>query len=155
MSPCCGLAVPLPRFQYQKQQTQQQQQKQQQQQHQQQHHQQQQLQQQQQTQQQKRPKHPKPQKAIKTTAANHEKTCEESNRCQKTFKKTKEISNKNDAPKKQKKLQKLTKNRARGTQNGARMHPKWSQNRKKCAESPKVATRWLPRPLYPEGAVDF
>merc|ERR1711907_758144 len=42
VSPCCGLAVPLPRFQYQQQQTQQQQQKQQQQQHQQQHRQQQQ-----------------------------------------------------------------------------------------------------------------
>ena len=66
----------------------------------------------------------------------------------KNLKKTKGISSKNDAPKKKKKLQKLTKNRARGTQNGARMNQKWSQNRKKCAESPKVATRWLPRPSH-------
>ena len=73
----------------------------------------------------------------------------------KNLKKTKGISNKNDAPKKHKKLQKLTKNRARGIQNGARMHQKWSQNREKCAESPKVATRWLPRPLFPSSPVDF
>ena len=54
-----------------------------------------------------------------------------------------------------KKLQKLTENGAAGTQNGARMHQKWIQNREKCAESPKVATRWLPRPLYREEVVDF
>ena len=29
------------------------------------------------------------------------------------------------------------------------MHQKWSQNRKKCAESPKVATRWLPFTQFP------
>jgi len=147
--------VPLPRFQYQKQQTQQQQQKQQQQQHQQQHHQQQQLQQQQQTQQQKRPKHPKPQKAIKTTAANHEKTCEESNRCRKTFKKQKGSAVKTTLPKNKKSYKNRLKIEPWGTQNGARMHQKWSQNRKKCAESPKVATRWLPRPLYRDARVDF
>ena len=45
------------------------------------------------------------QEAMKTTAANDEKTGEESNRCKKTLKKTKGISKKNDAPKKQKKLQ--------------------------------------------------
>ena len=51
-----------------------------------------------------------------------------------------------------------SKNDANSSKNGpggARMHQKWSQNREKCAESPKVATRWLPRPLYPEGLVDF
>ena len=51
-----------------------------------------------------------------------------------------------------------SKNDANSSKNGpggARMHQKWSQNREKCAESPKVATRWLPRPLYPEGAIDF
>ena len=42
---------------------------------------------------------------------------------------------------------KLLENGARVTQNGARIDKKWSQNRKKCAEPPKVATRWLPRPL--------
>ena len=48
-----------------------------------------------------------------------------------------------------------SKNDANSSKNGpggARMHQKWSQNREKCAESPKVATRWLPRPLYSEGS---
>ena len=40
-----------------------------------------------------------------TTAVNHEKTCDESNRCQKTLKRPKGFSKKKDAPKKQKKLQ--------------------------------------------------
>ena len=44
------------------------------------------------------------------------------------------------SPPKQKKLQKSTKNRARGTQNGARMHQKWSQNQKNALNRPK----WLP-----------
>ena len=42
-----------------------------------------------------------------------------------------------------------------GHQIGARIDQKWSQNRKKCAEPPKVATRWLPRPLYPSSLVNF
>ena len=50
---------------------------------------------------------------------------------------------------------KILENRAKVTQIGARIDQKWSQNRKKYAEPPKVATRWLPRPLYPEGPVDF
>ena len=36
------------------------------------------------------------------------------------------------------------------TQNGARIDKEWSQNQKKCAEPPKVATRWLPRSLFSE-----
>ena len=35
------------------------------------------------------------------------------------------------------------------------MQQKWSQNREKCIESPNVARRWLPRPLYWKGIVDF
>ena len=41
------------------------------------------------------------------------------------------------------------------TQHGARIDQKWSQNGEKCAELPKVATRWLPRPFYPKGGIDF
>ena len=50
-------------------------------------------------------------------------------------------------PKKQKKLPKLIENGARATQNGTRIDQKWSQHRETCAEPPKVATRWLPRPF--------
>ena len=140
MSPCCSLAVPLPRFQYQKQQTQQQQQKQQQQQHQQQHHQQQQLQQQQQTQQQKRPKHPKPQKAIKTTAANHEKTCEESNRCRKTFKKQKGSAIKTTLPKNKKSY----KNRVKIEPGGPKMEPGCTKSGAKIEKNALNRPKWLP-----------
>ena len=41
------------------------------------------------------------------------------------------------------------------TQNGARIDQKWSQNRKKCAEPPKVATRWLPRPIFLRSVAHF
>ena len=40
-----------------------------------------------------------------------------------------------------KREQKSIENGAWRTQNEARMHHKWSQNREKCIESPKVATR--------------
>ena len=60
-------------------------------------------------------------------------------------------------PPEHKKLQKLTliENGAWQTQNEARMHHKWSQNREKYIESPKVATRWLPSPLCSEELVNF
>ena len=56
-------------------------------------------------------------------------------------------------PKKANKKQpKLFENGALVTQNGARIDKKWSQNRKKYAEPPKVATRWLPRPLFSQNS---
>ena len=73
---------------------------------------------------------------------------------QKTLKQQRRSARK-PIPPKQKNLQKSSKNRARVTQSEGRMHQKCSQNWNKCGESPKVATRWLPRPLYREGLVDF
>ena len=73
---------------------------------------------------------------------------------QKTLKQQRRSARK-PIPPKQKNLQKSSKNRARVTQSEGRMHQKCSQNWDKCGESPKVATRWLPRPLYREGLVDF
>ena len=54
-----------------------------------------------------------------------------------------------------KKQPKSLENGARMTQNGARIDQKWSQNRKKYAEPPKVATRWLPRPLSAGSVTHF
>ena len=58
-------------------------------------------------------------------------------------------------PEHKKKLQKSIEDGAWQTQNEARMHHKWSQNREKCIESPNVATRWLPSPLCSEELVIF
>ena len=40
-------------------------------------------------------------------------------------------------------------------QDGYRMEPKFSQNRKDNVQRPNLTTRWPPRPLYSEGLIDF
>ena len=69
---------------------------------------------------------------------------------------TKQRNNtKNNIQKQHPKLPKWLENGARATQNGTRIDQKCCQHRETCAEAPKVATRWLPRPLYPESFTNF
>ena len=74
-----------------------------------------------------------------TTAVNYEKTCDESNRCPKTLKKTKGFSKKKDAPKKQKKLQ----NRLKIEPGGPKMDPGCTKSEAKIEKKGLNRPKWL------------